>query len=113
MKNNHLTKNSLADPPIMFKHSERLRLALAVLAYFVVQALGIGALLLAPALHSRAFHSGPAQAQVSSAPRTTERSEVDLWRDKAAPGGPWADLEPVATRSAKASHKRGFAGSAL
>lgn len=97
----------------MFKHSERLRLALAVLGYFVVQALGIGALLLAPALHSRAADSRPPQAQVSSAPRTAERSEVDLWRDKAAPGGPWADVVPVATWSAKASRERGFAGSAI
>lgn len=97
----------------MFKHSERLRLVLAVLGYFVVQALAIGALLLAPALHSRAFHSRPAQAQVSSAPRTAEQPEVDISRNKAAPGGPLADLEPVAIRSANASHKRGFAGSAL
>ena len=97
----------------MFKQSKRLRLALALSVYFVVQALGIGAMLLAPALYSRAVHSRPPQSQVSSAPDIAERSEVNLWRDKAAPGGWWADIVPVDTGSAKASQKRGFAGSAL
>lgn len=118
MKNKHLTRNSLEGRPAWFsapllwiavavlsfvvapdfKQSDRLRLALAVLGYLIVQALGIGALLLAPALHSRAMYSRPAQAQASSAPRTAERSDVDLWRDKEA---------------AKSSHKGGFAGGAL
>lgn len=81
----------------MSRHSERPRLLLTLLGVAVVQAVAIGALLLTPALDSRAAHPKPPQAQALSAPRVIEVSELDLLRDEAVLGGSWAAMQLVST----------------
>jgi hypothetical protein len=79
----------------MFKHFERHRLVLALLGFAIFQALVIGALLLSPALESRAAYLEPPQAQALSEPRIIERLELDSWRNEAVLGGSWASAHLV------------------
>ena len=72
-----------------------------LLAVAVVQALAISAILLTPALGSRAAYRPLAQAQLHEQPetlstaRTIERPELDSWRDEAVLGGRWAGVQLV------------------
>lgn len=81
----------------MSRHFERPRLVLALLGFAVIQALAIGALLLAPGMNSRAAQPKPLQAQALYVPRIVEPSELDSLRDEAVLGDSRAGVQLVNT----------------